>query len=71
MGLISDTLDRYAATRAKTFSGDRSQTLGASEVGQCARKMFWLKNEDDPTLAAKRDPDYVDTWGAWMRGIVY
>lgn len=71
MGLIADTLDRYAATKVRTFGSDRSQTLGASEVGQCARKMFWLKNEGDPALAARRDPEYVDTWGARMRGIVY
>jgi hypothetical protein len=68
--LIQQTLDAYAKTAGKTFSHDRSNTLGASEVGQCARKMFWLKNEDDSTCRVERDAEYVDSWGARMRGTV-
>ena len=71
MGLIAETLDAYAKTQTVTFKHDRKQTMGASEVGQCARKVFWLKNEDDPEHAVPRDPEYRDTWGARMRGTVY
>lgn len=69
--IIAQTLDAYANSTAKTWSHDRLNTLGASEVGQCARKVFWLKNEGDAKYGAKRDPDYVDSWGARMRGTVF
>jgi len=71
MGLIAETLNAYAKTQTITFKHDRKQTVGASEVGQCARKIYWLKNEDDPEHAVPRDPEYRDTWGARMRGTVY
>ena len=70
-GIIADTLDRYARSSNKVFSHDRLNTVGASEVGQCVRKMFWLKNEGDTQYAVSRDPDYVDNWGARMRGTIF
>ena len=69
--IIAQTLDAYAQSASKIFTHDRLNTLGASEVGQCARKMFWLKNEDDTQLRVPRDPGYVDTWGARARGSVF
>ena len=72
MKLIADTLDRYARTQTATFTEDRSQTVGASEVGQCARKIFWLKNEGWAVDGGvERDVDYNDTWGARMRGTIF
>lgn len=68
--MISQALDAYAQATNKAWSHDRSQTVGASEVGQCARKVFWTKNEGDPKYGAKRDPEYVDSWGARVRGTV-
>lgn len=68
--IISNALNAYANSTSKTWSHDRLNTLGASEVGQCCRKMFWYKNEDDAKLKVPRDPEYVDTWGARMRGTV-
>jgi hypothetical protein len=50
---------------------DREQTVGASEVGRYARKLFWIKHEGDPLYAASRDPDYVERWGAQVRGNVF
>lgn len=70
-GLIATVLDNYAKTQDRLWSHDRSQTVGASEVGQCARKVFWIKNEGDRQYGAPRDPDHKDTWGARMRGSVY
>jgi len=71
MGLIANTLDRYAQSQAVTFKHDRKQTVGASEIGQCSRKIYWLKNEDDPERAVARDAEHTETWGARMRGTVY
>lgn len=68
--MIKAALEQYAATTSKSWAHDRSQTVGASEVGQCARKVFWLKNEGDSRYGALRDPDYEDTWGARVRGTV-
>jgi hypothetical protein len=68
--IISNTLDAYARSASKVWSHDRLNTVGASEVGQCARKVYWLKNEDDPKYRAPRDPDFVETWGARVRGTV-
>jgi hypothetical protein len=41
---------------------DRAFTLGASEIGQCGRKIFFAK------YAGERNPGHVDTWGATLRG---
>jgi hypothetical protein len=70
-GLISKALNEYAGVTSRVWQTDRSQTVGASEVGQCARKVFWLKNEGDAAHAASRDPDYTDGWGARARGTIY
>lgn len=70
-GLIRTALHDFAASSGRAWSHDRSQTVGASEVGQCARKVFWLKNEGDATYGVPRDAGYVDTWGARVRGSVY
>jgi hypothetical protein len=69
--MIKQALAAYADTSVRVFVSDRSQTVGASEVGQCARKVFWTKNEGDPVYGAPRDPGYVDTWGARARGTIY
>lgn len=68
--MIKDVLSAHAARAAKVFT-DRQHTVGASEVGQCARKVFWVKHEGDRLFGAKRDPGYVDGWGARMRGTIY
>lgn len=69
--MIKSALNSYAATTERSWASDRSQTVGASDVGQCARKVFWSKNEGDPQYGAQRDPDYVDGWGAKVRGSFY
>lgn len=68
--MIKAALHNYAMSTGKTWATDRSQTVGASEVGQCARKVFWMKNEGDPKYGAPRDPDYIDGWGARVRGTI-
>jgi len=71
MSIIKQTLDAYALSSAKAWGHDRSSTIGASEIGQCIRKVFWLKNENDSARRAERDPEYTDSWGARMRGTVF
>jgi CRISPR/Cas system-associated exonuclease Cas4 (RecB family) len=68
--MIAEALADYAAATARTFE-DREQTVGASEVGQCARKVYWTKNADDPAHSAPRDQGFADGWGAAMRGRIY
>ena len=41
---------------------DRAFTLGASDIGQCGRRVFFAKHNGE------RNPGYVDTWGATLRG---
>jgi hypothetical protein len=63
MPMISEALAAYAnALRAPDER--RASTVGASEIGQCARKTFYLKH------SGERDPEYVDGWGAALRGSV-
>lgn len=69
--MISEKLAEFALANKRQFQHDRSQTVGASEVGQCIRKTFFMKNEDDPRMHIVRDPEYADRWGATMRGSVF
>jgi hypothetical protein len=69
-GMINAILNAHADSLQKTWAHDRTQTIGASEIGQCARKTFWIKNEIDPKHRAERDPEYVDGWGAKIRGTI-
>jgi hypothetical protein len=59
------TFEMALADYAQSLCGpgsDRAFTLGASDVGQCGRKIFFAKQ------GGERDPGYVDTWGATLRG---
>jgi hypothetical protein len=63
-GIVTAALNDYARTlRGPTgLAANRAYTVGASEIGQCQRKTWYVKH-DGP-----RDPDYVETWGATLRG---
>lgn len=67
--MLKSILSDYANTLNKTFAHDRSTTIGASEIGQCARKVYWLKKEGTP-YGVSRDDDYEDRWGARIRGTI-
>lgn len=71
MTIIAKALDDYAHGLNKNWTHDRANTVGASEIGQCMRKVFWLKNEHDSARRAERDPEYRDSWGARMRGTIF
>jgi len=68
--MIKEALNEFAAKTARTFE-DRAATVGASDVGQCARKISWQKMEGDPEYQAARDPDFVEGWGAAVRGSTF
>jgi hypothetical protein len=50
---------------------DRANTVGASDVGKCARQTYYAKNEGDADFGAPRNPDFVESWGASTRGRVF
>lgn len=60
--MIKETLAEYAKTLTKVWAHDRTKTVGASEIGQCARKINWIKNECTP------DEDNSDQYGGMLRG---
>ena len=65
--MIAEALATYAKATARTFEG-REDTVGASEIGQCARKVFFAKNAGDRVYGVASDEDWVDTRGAALRG---
>jgi len=68
MTIVTEAVNQYIKQQQKEWVHDRRQTIGASEIGQCARKIFCLKFEDDPHLRVPRNAGYVDSWGARERG---
>src|SRR5262245_49827317 len=50
------------AQNLRSPGSNRAFTIGASDIGQCSRRVFFVKSN------GARDPDYVDTWGATLRG---
>ena len=68
--MIREALDEYAAASGRIFAA-REQTVGGSDVGKCARQVFFEKHETDPEFGASRNPDAVDGWGARLRGTIF
>lgn len=64
--IIKDILSRYvnSAAMEKIFLMDRMRTIGASEIGQCARRIHYVK----VVGASALNPDHKDNWGARVRG---
>jgi len=59
---MTNFVSAWLATQRKEWAHDRTATVGASEIGQCARRVWFIKNE------AERDAGYVDSRGAAARG---
>jgi hypothetical protein len=66
--MIAEALHEYAKTLERAFEHDRSNTVGASEIGKCARQVYYQKNLGDPVYGAPIDPWYEDDWGYRLRG---
>lgn len=65
--IIKESLNAFVTSQLKKWAYDRSHTIGASEIGGCARKAFYEKNRKTK-IGSKPDADYKDGWGARMRG---
>lgn len=63
---VRDAVRRHIANDGKTWAHNRSDTVGASEIGQCARKVWYGKQSGSNAVAA--DDDYTETRGAMARG---
>ncbi len=57
---IKALLAAHVGANGKTWDHDRSSTVGASEVGQCLRKIWFVKNQTPP--------EYKESYGARLRG---
>jgi hypothetical protein len=68
--MISEALAAHAIN-TRNSETRRASTVGASEIGQCIRKVFYIKNADDPLYAIRRDASYIDNWGAQQRGATF
>jgi hypothetical protein len=58
--MIPEVLSEFAAASTHPFE-DRRGLVGASEIGQCKRKIFFSRN-------AAPDAGYEDRWGSAFRG---
>jgi CRISPR/Cas system-associated exonuclease Cas4 (RecB family) len=66
MSLVKEAFDNHASYVRKGFNKrERAKTVGASEIGQCARKVWYDKHHVD------YDPEFIDGWGASKRGSVF
>jgi hypothetical protein len=68
--MIAEALDAFATTYGRAFEA-REQTVGASDVGRCARQVYFEKHEHDRDFGAPRNPGAVDGWGARLRGTIF
>ena len=67
MNIVTEAVKQYVESQKKEWKHDRRQSVGASEIGQCSRKIWCIKYEDMET-GVPRDQDTVDSWGARERG---
>ena len=66
MSIVQDAFDKYARTARRGFArATREGTVGASEVGLCARKTWYGKHR------AEHDHGYIEGWGAAKRGTTF
>lgn len=63
---VREAVRQHIARDNKSWTHNRSDTVGASEIGQCARKVWYGKQHGSNAIAA--DDDYTETRGAMARG---
>lgn len=63
---FKEIFDKWNASTQKIFAHDRTQTVGASEVFDCLRKVFFKKRGKE--LGYDKDEDTSESWGATRRG---
>lgn len=62
--MIREALEEHARELDRLSKHDRSRTVGASEIGLCARRVCFTKKNHSPT------PGHEDAWGAHTRGTI-
>ena len=65
MSIVKEAFNKHARYVRRGFKSDRQKTVGASEIGQCARKIWYHKH------GTGYDEDFADGWGAARRGTVF
>jgi hypothetical protein len=63
--MIIDALHDWAGQTERPWKHDRAKTVGASEIGQCLRRIWYGKH------GVRRDTDVPAPWGYMRRGAVY
>jgi len=70
MEFLRPYLDTYASAINRFDPMDRTSTVGASDVGQCERKVWYTKHVGTE-FEAVPDAEYVDSYGAKLRGTLF
>jgi CRISPR/Cas system-associated exonuclease Cas4 (RecB family) len=70
MSIVKNAVNLYVENNQKNLGPhDRTTTVGSSEIGQCERRVWFTKAEKTELGSTfQRNPDYVDSWGARLRG---
>jgi hypothetical protein len=72
--MIKEVLGEYAKQLNKDYAGDRTSTVGASEIGLCERRVFLTKlalrrYEERKSQVSKPEAiEETGSWGAHVRG---
>lgn len=66
--MLAEVYEQFYKTLEKDM-GDRTRTVGASEIGSCARQTVWIKNKGT-SKGVDEDEDYEHDWGARIRGTI-
>jgi len=67
MNIVTEAVKKYVESQKKEWKHDRRQSVGASEIGQCSRKIWCVKYED-MECGVERNEGEPDSWGARERG---
>jgi hypothetical protein len=62
--MITDALHAYGNAFGRSWAHDRAKSVGASEIGQCLRRVWYSKHGTERDACA-------DTYGYRVRGSVY
>jgi hypothetical protein len=60
--MLTGILNDYVRSISKIWKHDRSVTVGASEIGACSRRTYYMKH------AEQEDKGHINRWGASQRG---
>lgn len=70
MSLTIKAMNDFAGANQRVFPKSRHRTVGASEIGQCERKIAYLKKSHDPRYVVEEDQT-PESFGARSRGTTF